>query len=105
MANPRNGRRPAPAPTPPPAAKEEYDDTNRLTIFVSQNRKNPKSPSHFGFINVEGVEYRIALWPQVSKKTGQKYLSGAIQLREEEQEAAKTHEASGFSQGADEIPF
>jgi len=58
-----------------------YDDTNRMVIFkqddaTPENRK----PTFTGKLDVEGTEYRISLWPQTSKATGKKFLSGSIQL-------------------------
>jgi len=67
----------------------EYDETNRITIYAVSNRESERHPSHWGKMNVNGVEYKISLWPKVGKEKGTKFLAGVIQSVEES-EAAKS---------------
>lgn len=45
--------------------KKEYDNTNRVTLWVTEqfiDGSNPKAPTLRGTVNVEGVDYSISFW-------------------------------------------
>jgi hypothetical protein len=51
-----------------------YDNTNKGVLFPNQNRQKETHPHYKGEINIEGTEYWISGWSNVSKN-GKKYLS------------------------------
>jgi uncharacterized protein (DUF736 family) len=55
----------------------EYDNTNRGSLFIQENKQTEKSPDFSGNLNVEGKEYRLSAWKRTSK-TGKKFLSVSI---------------------------
>lgn len=54
-----------------------YDNTNKGSLFYSE-KKTEKHPDMTGIINVNGVEYQISGWKQISAK-GNEYLTLKIQ--------------------------
>lgn len=52
----------------------EYDNTNRGSFFINEDKKTDKAPDYSGTLNVEGKEYRLAGWKRESKN-GKKFLS------------------------------
>tara|TARA_R100000458_G_C8207411_1_gene196033 strand:- start:438 stop:665 length:228 start_codon:yes stop_codon:yes gene_type:complete len=73
----------------------DYDNTNKGAIFTNKYKEEgDNKPDHVGDINVEGKDWRIALWEATSKK-GNKYLSARItEPREQEN-----------SNNSDDVPF
>jgi uncharacterized protein (DUF736 family) len=55
----------------------EFDNTNRGSLFIQENKQTEKSPDFSGNLNVEGKEYRLSAWKKTSK-TGKKFLSVSI---------------------------
>lgn len=68
---------------------QEYDNTNRGSLFKNDKGGNEARPDYTGTLDVEGKPYRLAAWIKVSQKTGNKFLSITVQPREE-QPAAET---------------
>lgn len=72
----------------------DYDDTNRG--FLMQNtKKHERSPDWTGKLDVEGKEYRIAVWERTTKK-GDPLLS--ISISEPQEQAVDTGAKSGYEQ-------
>ena len=63
---------------------QEYDNTNKGTLFKNDKGGNEARPDMTGVLNVDGKEYRLAAWTRVSQKTGSKFLSLTVQPREEQ---------------------
>ena len=59
---------------------QQYDNTNRWTLFKNENRQNDKSPEYGGTLNVDGVEYFINGWIKEGKKG--KFFSGSIKRKD-----------------------
>jgi hypothetical protein len=47
----------------------EYDNTNRGALFQSE-KKTEKHPDLKGPLNIEGTDYYVSAWSEVSKKDG-----------------------------------
>jgi uncharacterized protein (DUF736 family) len=65
-------------------SEKQYDDTNRGALFPS-DKKSDKHPDLKGKLNVEGKDFYISAWSQVSK-AGKKYLSISIDKPREAEE-------------------
>lgn len=52
----------------------DYDNTNRGTLFVEEDKKNERGPDYTGTLNVEGKEWRIAGWRKETK-SGRRIIS------------------------------
>jgi hypothetical protein len=61
----------------------EYDDTNRGAIFKNDRKESERHPDMKGSLNVEGREYWVSAWKQVSK-AGKGYMSLSITLKDEQ---------------------
>lgn len=59
---------------------QQYDNTNRFTLFKNENRQSDKSPEYGGTLNVDGVEYFINAWVKEGRKG--KFFSGSIKRKE-----------------------
>ena len=47
----------------------DYDNTNKGAIFTNKYKEEgDNKPDHVGDINIEGKDWRIALWESTSKK-------------------------------------
>lgn len=60
----------------------DFDNKNRGVLFENDKQDNPKRPDFSGTIDVEGKEYRLAMWEKVSKK-GQAFFSLAVSEKKE----------------------
>ena len=47
-----------------------------------EDRKNESGPDFTGEIDIGGTKYRLAGWKKFSKKTGKKFLSGAVEPKD-----------------------
>lgn len=52
----------------------QYDDEKRGVLFRNEKKDSEKHPDYRGFMQIEGVEYRLAAWVRESAK-GTKYMS------------------------------
>ena len=52
----------------------QYDNTNKGSFFVNEQKKTEKHPDYSGKINIEGTEYYLSGWKKQSK-TGKHFLS------------------------------
>jgi uncharacterized protein (DUF736 family) len=71
---------------------QKYDNTNSGAIFKNKYKESDKHPDLTGPLNVDGVEYNIAAWSNVSDKQG-KYLSIKISKKEDNTAVAKSSSA------------
>ena len=62
--------------------KKQFDETNRWSLFPEENKKSDNSPDYTGEVDIGGTKYRLAGWKRVSKKSGKKFLSGAIEPKD-----------------------
>jgi uncharacterized protein (DUF736 family) len=62
--------------------KNQFDETNRWTLFPEENKKSDNGPDYTGEVDIGGTKYRLAGWKRVSKKSGKKFLSGAIEPKD-----------------------
>ena len=46
---------------------QSYDNTNSGLLFKQDLKENPKRPPLKGFLDVEGVQYNVAIWPMRNK--------------------------------------
>jgi len=70
---------------------------NTVMLFPVKNKKDAKSPSMSGKVNVDGKIFDITVWTKTSQKDV-KFLSGVVKPEEDQQPA---------SQGGDDddLPF
>ena len=83
----------------------EYDNNNTFALFKNDKQGNEKRPDYTGTITVNGEEMRMSAWIRESK-TGNKFMSGQIQLKRESNGANLNHEPpTSFDDMEDEMPF
>ena len=60
------------------------NNSTRLTagLFPEENKKSDNGPDYTGEVDIGGTKYRLAGWKRVSKKSGKKFLSGAIEPKD-----------------------
>ena len=46
---------------------QEFDNTNRGTLWLESPKKNPKGPDFTGKLDVDGRELRIVAWKRTTK--------------------------------------
>jgi len=51
-----------------------YDNTNSGAIFTNKKKAKDSDPLYRGSVDVEGVEYWVSSWVNISK-AGEKYMS------------------------------
>jgi len=75
----------------------QYDNTNSGVLFANQYKEEGDSrPDFIGNIDVEGKEFRLAGWKNVSSK-GKRYI--AVKVEEPKQEDDKKPDTK------EEVPF
>jgi hypothetical protein len=83
---------------------QDFDNTNRGSLFVNDRKETDKHPDRTGSINVEGVDYWLSGWLKESA-SGKKYMSLSI-TKKEKQTGKATKPVQHFSDDFDdEIPF
>jgi hypothetical protein len=94
---------------------QEYDNTNRWTLFKNENRQTDKSPQLSGTLNVDGVEFWLNGWVKEGRKG--KFFSGSIKRKDNQMAGlrdelnAKSPQAPGRKPvsddpfGGDSVPF
>jgi hypothetical protein len=60
-----------------------YDNTNTGALFKNDKQGNENWPDYRGQINVNGEDFWISAWLKTSKKDGTKYMSLAVQPKEQ----------------------
>ena len=83
-----------------------YDNTNKGALFPNQDKKTDKHPSMTGKMNVEGKEWRLSAWSNVSKQ-GQKYLSIVAQEPQQQNNPGSSSygNKSQSQSNDDDLPF
>ena len=75
----------------------QYDNTNSGVLFANQYKEEGDSrPDFIGNVDVEGKEFRLAGWKNVSSK-GKRYI--AVKVEEPKQEEDKKPDTK------EEVPF
>jgi uncharacterized protein (DUF736 family) len=90
----------------------EYDDTNRGAMFKNDRKETDRHPDMKGSLNVEGREYWVSAWKQVSK-AGQGYVSLSITPKDDQPSSkpdpqARASRKPEYTQpplGDNDIPF
>lgn len=91
----------------------EYDNTNRGALFKNDRKEKETQPDYKGSLNVGGVDYWISSWLSTSK-AGAKYMSLAVNPKEEKQEPTVAARAAASGNAAtvavdadfdDDVPF
>lgn len=85
---------------------QQFDNTNRGSLFKNEKKTEEKHPDMNGSINIEGVEYWISGWTKVSKG-GQKFISLSVRPKQEQtrQISKPTNKAKAEDFGPEDIPF
>lgn len=47
--------------------EKKYDDTNRGTLWLDENKKSEKHPDFSGKLNIAGVEHYVSGWKRTTK--------------------------------------
>lgn len=76
-----------------------YDDTNKGVLFDNKYKEEgDRKPDYTGNINVEGKEYKIKSWKNVSRN-GNPYISIQLEDPEAQDKEVKEHKlGAGFAQ-------
>lgn len=85
---------------------QQYDPTNRGSMFVNDKKTEDKHPDWNGSLNVNGVDYWISGWKKMSK--GNKpFLSISIREKQEQtrQISKPTRNAPAKEDFPDDIPW
>lgn len=64
-------------------AKQQFDDTNRFTLFYNDpdEKKNPKGPDYSGTVNIDGTVYKLSGWKRKTS-AGRVILSGEVSAQD-----------------------
>ena len=62
---------------------QQYDNTNRGSLFKNDKKTEDKHPDLSGSINIDGKEYWISGWSKVSKGNS-KYISLSVRVKQEQ---------------------
>ena len=62
---------------------QQYDNTNRGSLFKNDKKTEDKHPDLSGSINIDGKDYWISGWSKVSKGNN-KYISLSARLKQEQ---------------------
>ena len=85
-----------------------YDNTNRISIWRNQERREGKEDAHFtGSVNVDGVEYWVNLWKrkETAKPTAPA-LSGTIKPKQQKTASGSPHQRQSHGDDFnDDIPW
>jgi hypothetical protein len=57
---------------------EQYDNTNRGSLFKNDQKQQDTHADYNGSINIEGTEYWLNAWVKESKKDGKKFFSLSV---------------------------
>lgn len=85
---------------------QQYDNTNRGSLFKNDKKTEEKHPDLNGSINIDSVDYWISGWSKVSKG-GQKFISLSVRQKQEQtrQSSKPTTKAKAEDFGNDDIPW
>lgn len=57
---------------------EQYDNTNRGSLFKNDKKEQDSHADYNGSINIEGKEFWLNAWVKESKKDGKKFFSLSV---------------------------
>lgn len=80
----------------------EYDNEGKGALFRAKDRKTDKHPEYTGSCQIDGVEYWLSAWVNVSK-AGEKYFS--IKLNPKDAPKAVMDQGQGGRDDDSSIPF
>lgn len=88
---------------------QQFDNTNKGTLFVNDQKSKETSPDYSGKVNVNGREFRIAGWKKQSK-AGKTFLSLSVSDPQNAQRPAAStapvnQGGGGNAMPNDSIPF
>ena len=86
---------------------QQYDNTNRGSLFKNEKKTEDKHPDLNGSINIEGKDYWISGWSKVSKG-GQKFISLSVREKQEQTRQSSQPTRKNFPSGQlpdDDIPW
>lgn len=69
-------------------AKQDYDNTNRGSIFINDRKEQDSHPDWKGSINVNGTDYWISGWKKSSKE-GKKFISLSVREKDQERQSSE----------------
>jgi len=85
-----------------------YDNTNSGAIFTNKKKVKDSDPLYRGSVDVEGVEYWVSSWVNISK-AGEKYMSLKLTKKEDahasESRPQVTQVNNSIDNFDDDIPF
>jgi hypothetical protein len=58
------------------------NDRNRGTLFRNDKKQDDRDRDYSGSLNVEGREFWLSGWVNVSKKTGKKFLGLTVKAKD-----------------------
>lgn len=82
---------------------QDYDNTNRGSLFRNDRKESENHPDYKGSINVGGTDYWLSSWLKTSKD-GKRYMSLSVQPKEQPQTKPQPKQRVQAPQD-DEIPF
>lgn len=84
---------------------QQFDPTNRGTLFKNEKKTEDRHPDMNGSINIEGKEYWISGWKKVSK-AGTGFISLSVRAKEEQtRQISKPTTKSKAADIDDDIPW
>jgi hypothetical protein len=85
---------------------QEYDNTNRGSIWKNEKRETEKHPTHTGSINIDGKEYWLNGWVR-AKDASEKApaMSFSVRAKEAQNNAPKGSPSADLSDIDSDIPF
>lgn len=79
---------------------EGYDNTNRGVLFKNDRKEEgDNKPNYTGEINVDGVDKRLAAWIRDSKDGSKRFLSIAVNEKEEQGQQGQQQGGGGGNLG------
>ena len=84
-----------------------FDPLNRGVLFPNDKKGNPARPDYTGLANVDGVDYRIAVWEKKNQKGEIERMSLNFQLKDAQRPAPSKPAAKPAPEPFvdDELPF
>jgi hypothetical protein len=81
----------------------EYDNTNKGSLFRNNKKEEDRHPDFNGSINVEGTEYWLNAWIKESKKDGTKFFS--LSVKEKQDSPRQSSALTRKSKVDEDLPF
>jgi uncharacterized protein (DUF736 family) len=83
----------------------QYDNTNRGAIFKNDDKQQDNHPDYKGSINVNGVDMWVSGWLKTSDKTGKKFMSLSVKVKEEKAVKQPSSPKRSSVELDDDVPF